>query len=117
MTGLERFTWVNRSPLLEAAQSTAFDPVLEVLSACLHLHLVFITTKFTSANAIRNLLQLGPATDLCLAVTPDQWLAVADEIRLGRCRRKALGTRALDVPKFNFYGYGSCQSGSKRDSR
>jgi hypothetical protein len=82
--------WCDWSPLLEAAQSTAFDPVLKALSACLHLQEVFIMTKFASGDAIRNLLQLPANTALTLALTPEQLLAVADEIRLGRSHRKEL---------------------------
>jgi hypothetical protein len=47
-------------------------------------------TKFASADAIRNLLQLPTDTDLRLSLPLDQWLAVADEIRLGRCLIKSL---------------------------
>jgi hypothetical protein len=40
---------------------------------------------------MKNLLQLGPATDLRLVLNKEHWLAVADEIRRGRCHvRKQL---------------------------
>jgi hypothetical protein len=57
------------------------------------LQQVTIITKFASADAIRNLLQLPTDTDLRLALAPDQWLAMADEIRLGRCLIKKLHLR------------------------
>jgi hypothetical protein len=47
-------------------------------------------TAFASAGAIRSLLQLPTYMVLGLALPPDQWLAVADEIRLGRCLIKRL---------------------------
>jgi hypothetical protein len=47
-------------------------------------------TESASADAIRNLLQLPKDTELTLSLTPEQWLAVADEIRLGRCLIKKL---------------------------
>jgi hypothetical protein len=89
-TGLQEFTLFDFCPLLEAAQSTAFDPVLQALLACPHLQRVFIKTEFASADAIRNLLQLPTLTRLILLLKPDQWLAVADEIRLGRYLTKNL---------------------------
>jgi hypothetical protein len=89
-TGLQEFTWIDMRPPLEAAQSTAFDHVLRALPACPHLHVVFILTNFASADTIRNLLQLPTDTILHLALTPDHWLAVADEIRLGHCLIKTL---------------------------
>jgi hypothetical protein len=89
-TGLQEFSWTDRCSLLEAAQSTVFDPLFQALSICPHLQQVFVKTKFASADAIRNLLQLPADTALTLVLTPDQWLAVADEIRLGRCSLKNL---------------------------
>jgi hypothetical protein len=50
----------------------------------------FISVPNASADAIRNLLQLPTDPGLSLALTPVQSLAVADEIRLGRCRSKEL---------------------------
>jgi hypothetical protein len=87
---LKRFIWVDTCPLLEAAQSTALDSLLRVLSACPHFQIVTIMTRCGSADAIRNLLQLPTDTALTLGLTPDQWLAVTDEIRLGRCFIKSL---------------------------
>jgi hypothetical protein len=89
-TGLERFSWVDWCPLLEAAQITVVDPVLQALSACPHLQQVFIMTESASADAIRNLLQLPTDTTLSLGLTPDQSLPVTDAIRLGRCLIKNL---------------------------
>jgi hypothetical protein len=89
-TGLQEFTLFDFCPLLETAQSTALDPVLQALLACPHLQLVFVMTEFASADAIRNLLQLPTVTRLSLTLTPKQWLAVADEIRLGRYLIKKL---------------------------
>jgi hypothetical protein len=89
-TGLQEFILFDFCRLLEAAQSTTLDPVIQALSACRHLQRVFIMTEFASADAIRNLLQLPTDIDLRLALTPNQWLAVADEIRLGRCLIKNL---------------------------
>ena len=65
------------------------------MSACPHLQLVFIKTEFASADAIRNLLQLPTGAELCLILTPDHWLAVADEIRLGRCHIKDLNLKVF----------------------
>jgi hypothetical protein len=39
---------------------------------------------------MRNLLKLGPTTELCLVLETDHWLAVADEIRQGRCNVQTL---------------------------
>jgi hypothetical protein len=39
---------------------------------------------------MNNLLQLQSATDLHLVLETDQWLAVADEIRQGRCNVRRL---------------------------
>jgi hypothetical protein len=89
-TGLQSFSLLDYCSLPESALSTAFDPLLEVLSACPHLRDNFIMTKFASTDAIRNLLQLPADTALSLGLTPAQWLAVADEIRLGRCLIKKL---------------------------
>jgi hypothetical protein len=50
-------------------------------------------TKFASADAMKNLLQFQSATDLFLLLETDLRLAVADEIRLGRCLIK---TSTLD---------------------
>jgi hypothetical protein len=87
---LQEFVLMDWSPLPEAGQNADFDPVLQVLSACPYLHDIFIMTEFASVDAIRNLLQLPTDTGLHLALTPVQWLAVADEIRLGRCLIKNL---------------------------
>jgi hypothetical protein len=89
-TGLQKFRLMDCRRLLEAAQSTTLDPVLQALSTCPHLQELTILTQFASAAAIRNLLQLPTDTALSLGLTPDQWLMVADEIRLGHCLIKKL---------------------------
>jgi hypothetical protein len=89
-TGLQNFTLLDQRSLPEGTQSTVFDPVLQALSACAHLQNVFLMTQFASADAIRNLLQLPTDIKLTLALTLDQWVVVADEIRLGRCLIKQL---------------------------
>jgi hypothetical protein len=95
-TGLQSFGLADQRPLPEAAQKNAFDPVVQALSACPHLHEIFVITKFASADAIRNLLKLPIDTVLNFGLAPDQWLAVADEIRLGRCLIKY---RNLDMAR------------------
>jgi hypothetical protein len=47
-------------------------------------------TKHASADAIKNLLQLKSATDLHLVLEKEHLLAVADEIRRGRCNVQTL---------------------------
>jgi hypothetical protein len=84
-TGLKEFAWWERCHLPEAGQSTALDSMLWTLSACPYLQQVAIATTFASADAIRNLLQLPTDVILRLILTPDNVLAVADEIRQGRC--------------------------------
>jgi hypothetical protein len=91
-TGLQEFNLMDYSPLLEAEQSTPLDTFLRTLSAS-HLRKVFIETKYASADAIRNLLQLSTVTALRLVLPRDQWLAVAEEIRMGRCLIKDLADR------------------------
>jgi hypothetical protein len=88
--GLREFTLIDQHSTEEAAQSTAIDPLLQALSACPHLEVAIIMTTCASADAIRNLLQLPTVTALSLGLTLDHWLAVADEIRQGRCLIKNL---------------------------
>jgi hypothetical protein len=92
-TALQVFGWYDclSHSQLEAVQITAVDHILLTLSACPHLQMVFIQTTCASSDAVKNLLQLRPATDLRLVVEFDQWLAVADEIRGGRCNVQTLG--------------------------
>jgi hypothetical protein len=90
-TALQEFGLMSCCRFRGVAQSTALDPVLQALSLrSPHLQRVFIMTKFVSANAIRNLFQLPTDTALGLKLTPEHWLAVADEIRQGRCHVKDL---------------------------
>jgi hypothetical protein len=65
-TSLQDFFWFDycNHTQLEAAQNALLDPVLLTLPACPHLRKVIITTKCASADAIKNLLQMRPATDL-----------------------------------------------------
>jgi hypothetical protein len=56
--------------------------VLQALLACPHLQEVTIWSEYASADAMKNLLQLG--------LEMDQWLTVADEIRRGRCNVQTL---------------------------
>jgi hypothetical protein len=84
-TTLKNFTWAD------PRSQTDPDLVLRALPACPHLREVTIMTKYASADAMKNLLQLTPATKLYLVLEMDQLLAVADEIRQGRCKIKYLG--------------------------
>jgi hypothetical protein len=87
---LMAFSWV--------APSSRVDPdlVLRILPECPHLRTVTIMTSYASADTMRNLLQLAPATELRLALTVNQWLAVADEIRRGRCNIRMLNLTMLE---------------------
>jgi hypothetical protein len=82
--GLHEFTWSDvgrrRGP-----RSLSLDPVLRALPACTHLREIHIQTKCASVDAIKNLLQLQSTTSLHLILEKEFWLAVADEIRRGRC--------------------------------
>jgi hypothetical protein len=82
-----------------ALQVTARDPLLRVLPACPHLRCVTILTKYASTDAMRYLLQLKPTTELRFLVELDQWLAVADEIRRGRCNVERLTLTILQVTR------------------
>jgi hypothetical protein len=89
---LERFIWNDSSPP-EAQQDTSLDPVLQALSACLHLkEASTIMTTCASADALRNLLHLPTVSYLHfqLVLNTEHWLAVADEIHQGRCALKIL---------------------------
>jgi hypothetical protein len=88
-TALQEFRWTDCSRL-EAAQITAIDPVLQALTACPHLRRVNIMSKYASGDALKDLLHLHKNTDLCLILETDQWLAVTDEIRHGRCNVQTL---------------------------
>jgi hypothetical protein len=50
-----------------------------------------------SADAIRNLLQLHSAAELHLLLKTEQWLAVADGIRCGRCNVRSLTLTLLSI--------------------
>jgi hypothetical protein len=88
-TVLQVFGWYDWNGQ-EAAQSAAPDPVLLALPACPQLRVVTIMTKCASADAVKNLLQLHSTTELHLVLETNRWLAVADEIRQGRCNIRRL---------------------------
>jgi hypothetical protein len=89
-SSLVDFSWFDICSPDEESQNTTLDPVLLALPACPHLRKVNISTRYAGADAVRNLLQLPTDTALRLALIPDHWLTVADEIRQGRCDRKEL---------------------------
>jgi hypothetical protein len=91
LIALQGFTWFDFVSRLEAAPAElSLDLVLRALPACPHLRMVTILTNYASADAFRSLLQLTPATELRLILELDQWLAVTDGIRQGRCNAKQL---------------------------
>jgi hypothetical protein len=88
-TALEEFTWLDWfSPC--APRDLSLDPVFRTLPACPRLRKVIIVTKYASLDATKSLLQLRPTTDLRLLLDAERWLAVADEIRHGRCNAQRL---------------------------
>jgi hypothetical protein len=90
-TTLHTFAWAEFGSTPEAAlQVTAHDPLLRVLSACPNLQKIKVMTKYASHAAMKRMLQLTPATELRLILHLDQWLAVTDEIRQGRCNVQKL---------------------------
>jgi hypothetical protein len=91
-TTLQIFVWIDSRFMQEAAmQDVIADPVLRALSECPHLRDVTIITKSASTDAMNSLLQLHSFALLRLVLkTTEHWLAVADEIRLGRCYLKNL---------------------------
>jgi hypothetical protein len=90
-TALQDFNWYDHCSLLQATHIPSLDPVLHALSACPHLQKVIIKTEHASANAIKKLLQLSPAAELRLALLKkEDWFAVANEIRQGRCNVRKL---------------------------
>jgi hypothetical protein len=100
-TALREFTCLDKSSREEAApRDVTLDPVLRALPACPHLQKVFIMTTCASADAMKHLLQLQYTTVLHLAVEKEYWLAVADEIRRGRCNIQRLGLVMLQGAPF-----------------
>lgn len=91
-TTLQEFIWTDSMFMgAVATQGITIDPLLRALPACPHLREVTILTKCASADAIKSLLQVRPATTLCLVLqTTEHWLAVIDEVRLSRCHVKNL---------------------------
>jgi hypothetical protein len=84
-TALQDFTWFDWAP-----RDVTSDPVLRALPSCCHLQKVLIMSRCASTDAIKNLLQLQSAIELHLVMETDQWLAVAEEIRQGRCNVQRL---------------------------
>jgi hypothetical protein len=90
-TALQDFTWHDIGSWREAApRDFSVDTIIRALPACPHLRKVDIATERASADALKYLLQLHSATDLHLRPTTDQWSAVTDEIRQGRCNVQRL---------------------------
>jgi hypothetical protein len=90
-TALQEFTWHDLGSWREAApRDFSVDTIIRALPACPHLRKVDIATERASADALKYLLQLHSATDLHLRPTTDQWSAVTDEIRQGRCNVQRL---------------------------
>jgi hypothetical protein len=99
-TALQEFIWVDICSRMEAApQFTALDPGLRALPACPHLRKVVVRTKYASPGALKHLLQLRPATELYLVLEMDPWLALADEIRRGRCNVQRLTLCMVQVTR------------------
>jgi hypothetical protein len=94
-SSLVDFSWFDICSLEEESQISTLDPVLLALPACPHLRKIDISTRYASDDAVKNLLQLPTDTALRLALKPDHWLVVADEIRQGRCHRKTLHLNML----------------------
>jgi hypothetical protein len=89
-SSLVDFGWFDICSLEEESHNTTLDPVLLALPDCLNLRKVTFASKQASADAVRKLMQLPKDTHLALAVELDSLLAVADEIRQGRCRVETL---------------------------
>jgi hypothetical protein len=88
---LQEFRWIDFNSRMQAPPpDLSLDPVLQALPACPHIQEVVIVTQCASAGAMKNLLKMGPTTDLFLEVNTEHWLAVADGIRQGRCNIKNL---------------------------
>jgi hypothetical protein len=66
------------------------NPVLQALPSCPHLRSVTVATKQASPITVRSLLQLPMVKVLLLILETEQWFAVADEVRQGRCHVKNL---------------------------
>jgi hypothetical protein len=74
----------------ETASGVVRNPVLQALPDCPHLRSVTVATKHASPITVRSLLQLPMVKVLLLILETEQWFAVADEIRQGRCHVKNL---------------------------
>jgi hypothetical protein len=73
-----------------SSQLATPDAVLQALPDCPHLRSVTVATKHASPITVRSLLQLPMVKVLLLILETEQWFAVADEIRQGRCHVKNL---------------------------
>jgi hypothetical protein len=94
-TALQIFAWFDCSCRIPPDVTT--EPMLRVLPECPHLREVFIVANSaSSADAIKNLLQLQSATYLHLVLGTEHWLAVADEIRQGRCNVRKLNLKRFE---------------------
>jgi hypothetical protein len=88
----------------------SLDPVLRALPACPHLRKVLIVTNCASADAMKNLLQLRPATAL--------HFRSEHRALVGGGRRDSTGSLQCQtplpryIPKFKLQGYCSRQSDS-----
>jgi hypothetical protein len=92
--------WVDSCVPLESAHDISLDPVLRALPACPHLDNVIIRTECANAGAMKHLLQLRSDTRLNLSLNTEHWLAVADEIRQGRCHVQSLILWMLEEARF-----------------
>jgi hypothetical protein len=97
-TNLQEFTWndLHSRDQLRAMNSATVDPVLRAVPVCPHLQKVTIFSQCGSTDAMKNLLQLQTTTELNVRLNMEQLLAVADEIRCGRCRVVSLDLGVAD---------------------
>jgi hypothetical protein len=91
-TALQEFTWVDwyarvAHVQLDAAPSTALDPLRRSLPACSHLQNIVIKTKCGSADAVKT---ATVAVGRRVEFSTEHWSAVTDEIRRNRCNIQRL---------------------------
>jgi hypothetical protein len=89
---LQEFIWIDVcSPQQQQAQrDTSLDPVFRALLDCTRLRKATIMTERASSDALRSLLHSPRLVVLTLVMNTEHWLAVADEIRQGRNKMRAL---------------------------
>jgi hypothetical protein len=94
-TTLQKFLWSDFGSHVQpgAVPCAALDPVFLALQTCHHLREVIINATCIGAG-IMTLLHMQ--STLALVLEKESWLAVADEIRRGRCNVKRL---VLDLVK------------------